>query len=228
MKSLRDSNNTIDASYAPFMDWHWFNTASRQQMDNWTEAARWLASPESEAQGILHLANDAAAPKSAADLIPPPISAANQQSWRHQTGRLPAWLGLVNVYSINPIANIASWPAWHSSPFAQPPDIPHSIQAAGISWCVLGTGSAGLARPGQAFGVCQLRAALRPLIMIMEATRDSRLAACEWPPIAFVYDRMLGSSVDFLINARILRSVPAASLLFSSFFFLFLFCSACN
>lgn len=91
----------------------------------------------------------------AADLIPPPISAGNQQSRRHQSEQQQwereraqdeaVYRSDRNVYSINPLVDVASWPGWHS----WPPDIPHSIQAAGISWCVLGTGSeaAGLAWP---------------------------------------------------------------------------------
>jgi len=49
MKSPRDSNS-IYAPRRPFMDWHWFNTASRKIASRFC-----LVSPGSEAQGILHL-----------------------------------------------------------------------------------------------------------------------------------------------------------------------------
>lgn len=118
------------------------------------------------------------------------------------------WSACTNVYSINPIRQLAM-----ASPPTSP-DIPHSRQAAGISWCVLGTGSGCVQLP--AFGVCQLRR--RTASADYDNGGDSRLAARHSPladrsssPIAFVYDRMLGSSVDFLINARILRSVPSAT-----------------
>lgn len=143
------------------------------------------------------------------------------------------WVQLLNVYSINPIwdaapgtrgaGEAAGWLAsWHSSkkwshrsavgPFRR-------RQAAGISWCVLGTGSAGclalhsVVQPGAAaLGVCQLRL----LIMIMAAglDRDRAQDSTSWALRncfrLWSNDRMLGRSVDFLINARmLLGGVPA-------------------
>lgn len=134
------------------------------------------------------------------------------------------WSACTNVYSINPIRQLAVAVAVPTSASASTSAVCRHSPFKTSRWNFL-------VRAWHRFRLCpgssfqclasaSCAAALRPLIMIMEATLDhdsplatlcSQLAARSSSPIAFVYDRMLGSSVDFLINARILRSVPSAT-----------------